>query len=149
MNTNRRLPVGIEFVFLGLVPASVMARTAVVHLVTFDPASLLIEFLGGAYPTKGVTLASLKSLFLLYPSPSILKLCQLKRKVSARTQRAGDPEVLPDEHAFLVVLFKKISNPNLPLGLSLDSFSEFFTSLFFYPNSGARAESKKSIFPVF
>jgi hypothetical protein len=83
VNTNWRLPVGIGFGFLGLVPASVMARTAVVRLVTFDPASRLIEFLGGAYPTKGVALASLQSLFPLYPSPSILKLCQLKRKVSA------------------------------------------------------------------
>jgi hypothetical protein len=89
---------------LGLVPASVMARTAVVRLVTFDPASQLTDFLGSAYPTKAVALASLQSLFLFYPSPSILKLCQLRRKVSAGTQRAGNPEVPPEEHAFLVVL---------------------------------------------
>jgi hypothetical protein len=100
------------------------------RLVTFNPSSRITEFIGGGYPTIGVAWTSLQSLFSLYPSPSILKLCQLKRKVAARSQQAGDPGVAVDEHAFLVVMFKKISNPNLPLGLLLESFSEFFTSIF-------------------
>jgi hypothetical protein len=106
-----------------------MARTVVVRSVTFNPSSRITEFIGGGYCTIGVALASLQSLIPLYPSPYIPKLCQLKRKGSSRTQRAGDPGAAADEHAFLVVMFKKISNPNLPLGLSLESLSEFFTSI--------------------
>jgi hypothetical protein len=86
----------------------------------------------------GVALASLQSLFPLYPSP-VLKLCQLKRKVSSGTQRGGDLGVTANENAFSVVMFKKISNPNLPLGIS----REFFTSILIYPNSEARAKAKK------
>jgi hypothetical protein len=95
-----------------------MARTAVQRSITFDPSSRLTHFLGVGYSTKGVALAPLNSLSPIYPSRTILQLALLKRKVSARTQRAGDPDVDTDELAFMVVMFKKIKNKNLPPGLT-------------------------------
>jgi hypothetical protein len=62
------------------------------------------------YSTKGVAHAPLNSLLPIYPSHTILQLALLKRKVSARTQRAGDPDVDTGELAFMVVIFKKINN---------------------------------------
>jgi hypothetical protein len=112
-----------------------MARTAVQRLITFDPLSRLTDFLGVSYSTKGVALSPLNSLSPIYPSRTILQLALLKRKVSARTQRAGDPNVDTDELAFMVVMFKKLNNKNLPPGLTVESFSNFFTDLFTYrPN---------------
>jgi hypothetical protein len=74
--------------------------------------------------------APLTSLSPIYPSRTILQLSLLKRKVSVRTQRAGDPDVDIDELAFMVVMFKKINNKNLPPGLTLEVFASFFTNLF-------------------
>jgi hypothetical protein len=87
-----------------------MARTAVQRWITFDPSSRLTDFLGVGYSTKGVALAPLNSLSPIYPKRTILQLALLKRKVSARNQRAGDPEVDTGELAFMVVMFKKINN---------------------------------------
>jgi hypothetical protein len=100
-----------------------MARTAVQLWITFNPSSQLIDFLGVGYSTKGVMLAPLNSLSPIYPSHTILQLALLKRKVSARAQRAGDPDVDTDELAFMVVMFKKINNKNLPPGLTVEAFS--------------------------
>jgi hypothetical protein len=102
-----------------------MARTAVQLWITFNPSSQLIDFLGVGYSTKGVMLAPLNSLSPIYPSHTILQLALLKRKVSARAQRAGDPDVDTDELAFMVVMFKKINNKNLPPGLTVEAFFSF------------------------
>jgi hypothetical protein len=109
-----------------------MAPTAVQRWITFDPSSRLTDFLGLGYFTKGVALAPLNSLSPIYPSCTIIQLALLKRNVSARTQRAGDPDVDTNELAFMVVMFKKISNKNLPPGLTVEAFSSFFTDLFTY-----------------
>jgi hypothetical protein len=86
-----------------------MARTAVQRSITFDPSSRLTDFLGLGYSTKGVALAPLNSLSPIYPSRTILQLALLKRKVSARTQRAGKPDVDTDKLAFMVVTFPQVS----------------------------------------
>jgi hypothetical protein len=123
----------------------VMARTAVHRSITFDPSSRLTDFLGVGYSTKGVALALLNSLPPIYPSRTILQLALLKRKVSARTQRAGDPDVDTDELAFMVVMFKKTNNKNLPPGLTVEAFSSFFTDLFTYQTSEERHAFKTNI----
>jgi hypothetical protein len=115
-----------------------MARTAVQRWITFDRSSRLTDFLGVDYSTKGVALAPLNSLSHIYPSRTILQLALLKRNVSARTQRAGDPDVDTDELAFMVVMFKKINNKNLPPGLTVEALSSFFTDLFTYQTSEER-----------
>jgi hypothetical protein len=109
-----------------------MARTAVQCSITFNPSSRLTDFLGVYYSTKYVALAPLNSLSPIYPSRTILQLALLKRKVSARTQRAGDPDVDTKELAFMVVMFKKVNNKNLSPGLTVKAFSSFFTNLFTY-----------------
>jgi hypothetical protein len=88
------------------------------------------------FSTTGVALAPLNSLSPIYPSRTILQLALLKRKVSAQTQRAGDPDVDTDKLAFMVVMFKKVNNKNLPPGLTVEAFSSFFTNLFPYQTSG-------------
>jgi hypothetical protein len=113
----------------------VMARTAVQRSITFDPSSRLTDFLGVGYSTTGVAVAPLTSLSPIYPSRTILQLSLHKRKVSARTQRAGDPDVVIDELAFMVVMFKKMNNKNLSPGLTVEAFSSFFTDLFTYQTS--------------
>jgi hypothetical protein len=89
--------------------------------------------------------APLNSLSTIYPSHTILQLSLLKQKVSARTQRAGDPDVDIDELAFMVVMFKKINNKNIPPGLTVEAFSSFFTNLFTYQTSGERHSFKTNI----
>jgi hypothetical protein len=79
-------------------------------LITFDPSSRLTNFLGIAYSAKGVALASLKNLSLIFPSATILQLSELKQNISAWTQRAGDPDIEFKEFAFVVVMFKKVNN---------------------------------------
>jgi hypothetical protein len=93
-----------------------MARTAFKRPISFDPSSQLTNFLGVGYSTKGVVLATLKNLSLIHLIPTILQLSLLKQKIAARTQRAGYPDVDTDELAFMVVMFKKINNKNLPPG---------------------------------
>jgi hypothetical protein len=116
-----------------------MARIAVQGWITFAPSSRLTDFLGVGYSTKGVALAPLNSLLPIYPSHTLLQLDLLKRKVSARTQRAGDPDVDTGELAFMVVMFKKINNKNLLPGLTVEAFfSSFFTDLFTYQTSEER-----------
>jgi hypothetical protein len=122
-----------------------MARTAVQCSITFDPSSRLTDFLGVGYSTKGVALAPLNSLSTIYPSRTILQLAFLKRKVSARTQRAGDPDVDTDKLAFMVVMFKKINNKNLPPGLTVEAFSSFFSNSFTYQTSEERHSFKANI----
>jgi hypothetical protein len=96
-----------------------MARTTVERSITFDCYSRLTNFLGVGYSTKGVALATLKKLSPMFPSPSIPQLSELKPRISPRTQRADDPDVDSHELAFLVVMFKKITNKNLPPSLSM------------------------------
>jgi hypothetical protein len=115
-----------------------MARTAVQRWITSDPSSRLTDFLGVGYSTKCFALAPLNSLSPIYPSRTILQLALLKRKVSSRTQRAGDPDVDTDELAFMVVMFKNSNNNNLPPGLTVEAFSSFFTDLFTYQTSEGR-----------
>jgi hypothetical protein len=91
----------------------------------FDPSSRLTDFLGVGYSTNGVAVAPLTSLSPIYPSRTILQLSLLKQKVSARTQRAGDPDVDIDDLAFMVLMFKKINNKNLPPGLTLEASLPF------------------------
>jgi hypothetical protein len=122
-----------------------MARTAVQRWITFDPSSRLTDFLGVGYSTKGVALAPLNSLSPIYPSCTILQLALLKRKVSARTQRAGDPDVDTNELAFMVVMFKKINNKNLPPDLTVEAFSSFLTDLFTYQTLEERHAFKTNI----
>jgi hypothetical protein len=90
-------------------------------------------------------LAPLNSLSPIYPSRTILQLALLKRKVSARTQRAGDPDVNTNELAFMVVMFKKINNKDLPPGLTLEAFSSFFTNMSTYQTSEERHVLKTNI----
>jgi hypothetical protein len=97
------------------------------------------------YSTKGVALAPLNSLSPIYPSRTILQLALLKRNVSAQTQRAGDPDVDTDKLAFVVVMFKKIKNKNLPPGLTVEAFSSYLTDLFMYQNSEERHAFKTNI----
>jgi hypothetical protein len=115
-----------------------MAGTAVQRSITFGSSSRLTDFLAVGYSTKGVALAPLNSLSPIYPSRTTLQLALLKRKVSARTQRAGNPDVDTDKLAFMVVMFKKINNKNLPPGLTAEAFSFFFTDLFTYQTSEER-----------
>jgi hypothetical protein len=122
-----------------------MARTAVQRSITFDPSSRLTDFLGVGYSTTGVAVAPLTSLSPIYPSRTILQLSLLKRKVSARTQRAGDPDVAIDELAFMVVMFKKVNNKNLPPGLTVEAFPSFFTDLFTYQASEEKHAFKTNI----
>ncbi len=119
-----------------------MARTAVQRSITFDPSSRLTDFLGVGYSTTGVAVAPLTSLSPIYPSRTILQLSLLKRKVSARTQRAGDPDVAVDELACMVVMFKKIKNKNVPPGLTVETLSSFFTDLFTYQTSEEKQSFK-------
>jgi hypothetical protein len=42
--------------------------------IVIRPASVLMDFLGAGYATKGVAVASLKSLSPIYNSPSIIRL---------------------------------------------------------------------------
>jgi hypothetical protein len=102
-----------------------MAHNAVQHPITFDPSSRLTDFLGVGYSTTGVAVAPLNSISPIYPSRTILQLALLKRKVSAQTQRAGDPDVDTVEPAFLVVIFKKINNKNIPQVSLLKLFPPF------------------------
>jgi hypothetical protein len=122
-----------------------MARTAVQRSITFDPSSRPTDFLGVGYSTTGVAVACLTSLSPIYPSRTILQLSLLKRKVFARIQSAGNPDVAIDELAFMVVMFKKINNKNLPPGLTVEAFSSFFTELFTYQTSGERHSFKTNI----
>jgi hypothetical protein len=115
-----------------------MVRTAVQRLITCDPSSRHTDFLGVGYSTKGVALAPLNSLSHIYPSRTILQLALFKRKVSAQSQRAGDPDVDIDELAFMVVMIKKINNKSLPPGLTVEAFSSFSTDLFTYQTSEER-----------
>jgi hypothetical protein len=122
-----------------------MARTAVQRSITFDPSSRLTDFLGVGYSTTGVAVAPLTSLSPIYPSCTILQLSLLKQKVSARTQRAGDPDVDIGELALVVVMFKKINNKNLPPGLTVVAFSSFFTDFFTYQTSEEKHAFKTNI----
>ena len=119
-----------------------MARIAYNRSVTFTPASRIRDFLGTGYSTTGVALASLKDLLPIYASPSLTFLSQLQRNSSSRNQRAGDTASSSDETAFGVVMFKKIS-PNLPLGLSIESFAIFFTQLFIFETLEAKSAFQK------
>jgi hypothetical protein len=121
-----------------------MARTAVQRSITFNPSSRLTDFLGVGYSTKGVALVPLNSLSPIYPSRTILQLALLKRKVSAQTQRAGDPDVDTGELAFMVVMFKKINNKNLPPDLTVEAFSSFFTNLFTYQTTSEERHAFKT-----
>jgi hypothetical protein len=89
--------------------------------------------------------APLTSISPIYPSRIIFQLSLLKRKVSARSQRAGNPDVDIDELAFMVVMFKKINNKNLPPGLTVEAFSSFFTDLFTYQTSEEKHAFKTNI----
>jgi hypothetical protein len=122
-----------------------MAGTAVQRWTAFDPSSRLTDFLGVGYSSTGVAVAPLTSLSPIYSSRTILQLSLLKRKVSAQTQRAGDPDVDTGKLAFMVVMFKEINNKNLPPGLTVEAFSSFFTDLFTYQTSGERQSFKTNI----
>jgi hypothetical protein len=115
-----------------------MSSIEVSRTISFDPASQIIDFLGTGYSSKGVAQASLSSLSPMYPSSSIVWLSNLLRKTSPRTERAGDTPVDIDEFAFKVVMFKRI-NHNLPDGLSAESLSALFGSLFSFANAEEKA----------
>jgi hypothetical protein len=115
-----------------------MSSIEVSRTISFDPASQIIDFLGTGYSSKGVAQASLSSLSPIYPSSSIVWLSNLLRKTSPRTERAGDTPVDFDEFAFKVVMFKRI-NHNLPVGISAESLSAIFGSLFSFANAEEKA----------
>jgi hypothetical protein len=61
-------------------------------------------------------------------------LAQLQRFLSDPNKRAGHESPPQDERALSVVMSKKF-NSNLPSGLSVHAFAEFFTELFEYQSS--------------
>jgi hypothetical protein len=102
--------------------------------ITFDPASwIIIDFLGSGYSIKGVAQASLSSLLPIYPSNTLIWLSNLQRKLSPKTEQAGNKKVDAEESAFLVVMCIRINHNLLP-GLLAESISNFFTSLFTFPS---------------
>ncbi len=122
----------------------IMARTAISRSIIFDPASRIVDFLGTGYSSKGFAQASLSSLSPIYPSPTLLWLSNLQRKSSPRSERAGDKKADLDEFAISVVMFKRI-NHNLPPGLSADSISGFFISLFQLRSPDEKAANRSHI----
>jgi hypothetical protein len=108
-----------------MVPIS-HSRNIAVH-----PASVLTNFLGAAYATKGVAVASLKSLSPIYNSPSINRLGSLQPNLSNRAERAGAPQRTEmTEHALRVVIFKKLGY-NVPTGITSKSLSIFLGQFLF------------------
>ena len=128
-----------------------MARTTVTRSIVIKPASTLTEFLKNGYATTGVAIGSLLSLLSIYPSPSLLRLANLQTNISKRSQRAGarspiasdtsntvsvDSHSLQDsEHAFQVVIFKKLTNQLVPKGIDSESLVNFFSSQFTFGNA--------------
>jgi hypothetical protein len=103
------------------------SRNLVVH-----PASVLIDFLGAGYASKGVGVASLKSLVSIYDTPSLLRLGNLQPNLSHRAERAGAPQpTATTETAFQVVFFKKLGR-NVPTGITSKSLLAFFVAQFSY-----------------
>jgi hypothetical protein len=112
-----------------------MARTAATRSnIIFAPSSILDNFLGSGYTSQGLAQATLANPLPIHPLPSLQSLAQLQRFSSDRNKRAGDKSPNEDESAFSVVMFKKF-NSNLPPGLSVHAFAEFFTDLFVYQSS--------------
>jgi hypothetical protein len=109
-----------------------MARTATTRsYIIFAPSSILDNFLGTDYTSQGLAQATLANLLPIYPLPSLQSLAQLQTFSSDRNKPAGNESPLEDESAIFVVMFKKF-NSNLPPGLSVHAFAEFFTDLFVY-----------------
>jgi hypothetical protein len=108
-----------------------MSETTAVapRAIVFDRASTIIDFLSSDYTSKGVALASLSTLTPIYPSDRLVWLSNLRRKIMPLNQASGGTEADVDVLAFSVVMFNQL-NHNLPSGLSFESFSDFFTSLF-------------------
>jgi hypothetical protein len=109
-----------------------MARIAATRgNIIFASSSILDDFLGSGYTSQDLAQATLANLLSIYPLPSLQSLGQIQRLSSDRNKRAGDESPLKDESSFSVVMFKKF-NSNLPPGLSVHAFAEFFTDLFVY-----------------
>jgi hypothetical protein len=132
-----------------------MARTTVTRSIVIKPASTLTDFLKNGYATTGVAIGSLLSLSSIYPSPSLLRLANLQTNISKRSQRAGarspiasdtstvsvDSHSLQDsEHAFQVVVFKKLTNQLVPKGIDSELLVNFFSSQFTFGNAKERNE---------
>jgi hypothetical protein len=116
-----------------------MVRTAQSSTLHFHPCSRLIDFFSG-YISQGLAQATLANLLPMYPSSSVSDLAQLQRYSSDRNVRAGDTAAGPDEPAIYVVMFKKFTSI-LPMGLTPDSFAQFFTDLFTYQTTEERDAS--------
>ena len=101
--------------------------------------NVITDFLERGFSEKGVAVATLQSLSPIYPKTSLMQLASLQRKTSKRTERAGDTDKKP---AFAVVFFKSV-NDNLPAGVTVVAFAEFFTAQFKHDNSAARAAFKQ------
>jgi hypothetical protein len=99
--------------------------------ILFDPATGLTEFLGpGGYTDCGLAKVALESLLPIYPSQAVGRIAALQRNISPRAERAGDDLArLSDEPCFSVVMFRRFSK-NLPPGLDMDAFVDFFSNLF-------------------
>ena len=119
-----------------------MARTAIGRGIKFQPASIILDFLGAGYAEKGLGVASLKSFLIIYPKPSLFQLANLQRKTSPRSERDGDIAPSPDEASFLVVFFRTWKQ-EFPVGLDVDSFSNFFTEQFAHKNDEEKAAFQK------
>jgi hypothetical protein len=115
-----------------------MAWTAISRSIFFDRASRITNFLGRwvKLPCQVFRLST-----PALPSSGFL-IC--KENCPLLTQQADNKEADLNESAVLVVMFKRI-NHNLPLGLSAESISNFFTSLFTFPSSGAAAAHRNHI----
>ena len=120
-----------------------MARSGYGRGIAFKPSTIITDFLGAGYAEKGLAVASLKSFLLIYPKPSLLQLANLQRKTSARSERDGDIAPSTDEPSFVVVFFRTLKK-EFPVGLDLDSFSDFFTEQFVHKNDEAKAAYKKN-----
>jgi hypothetical protein len=109
-----------------------MVRTAATRSnLVFSPSSVPENFLGPDYTSAGLAEATLANLLPIYPLPSLHSLAQLQRFSSDRNKGAGNESPPKDEPACSVVMFKKF-NANLPPGLTVHAFTEFFTTLFEY-----------------
>ncbi len=83
--------------------------------------------------SHGLAQATLANLLPIYPLESLRVLAQLQWFSSVLNKRAGDNPKLDVPAAFIVVMLKKLT-PELPLGLTVDAFANFFTDLFTYQN---------------
>ncbi len=119
-----------------------MARTKSARSMTVSEHIALTNFLG-AYSSKGVAQASLKSLAGIYRSPSITRLGEVMPVISDRAKRARVPSKTV-EQAIQVVFFKKLGQ-HTPSGITNSSLVDFVTRQFVFRTESVKADSNTAV----